>query len=291
MNTIPRIPSPVIAVVSSIVSECETHGSLDSLFMYAGAQGDPPPGSKLVKAQEWLRRVNLDESVIPMDVLGSLIEGYMEADCDTSNSWGEFNAARRDKIDRELSRAGLQYVKGGRICGVTATPSHTLQDIIKDRDTSSINEEFERALRNIETSPREAVSAACNILESVCKTYIDDEGLEMPKKQDLQQVWSVVRKDLGFDPSLVEDRDLKEILSGMLSTVHGIAALRTHASSAHGSGRCQYRLEPRHARLAVHSAHTIVSFILESWDKRRGRGTSKDGSNERMWSHAQPHDW
>lgn len=92
----------------------------------------------------------------------------------------------------------------------------------------------------------------------------------MPKRQDLRSVWDVVRRDLGFDPSKVEEQDLKEILSGMFSAVNGISALRTHASSAHGAGRKRYRLEARHARLAVHAAHTLVVFVIESWDRRKG---------------------
>ena len=262
------IPAHVIAVVSDIAASNETHASLDSLFMYAGALGDPPPGSKPVKAQEWLRRVNRDESVNPLEVLGRLIEGYMEADLEDS-IWGAQYSERRDKIERALARAELQYVRGGQVVGTLGTPSRTLEDFIRGRDLAAIDEEITRALLSVEANPKEAVSAACNVLESVCKTYIEDEGLEMPKKQDLKPVWGVVRKHLGFDPSRVEDRDLKEILSGVLAVVGGIAALRTHASSAHGAGRRSYRLEPRHARLAVHSAHTMVAFILESWDKKR----------------------
>lgn len=55
----------------------------------------------------------------------------------------------------------------------------------------------------------------------------------------------------------------------MFAVVSGIGALRTHASSAHGAGKRGYKLEPRHARLAVHSAHTLALFILESWEKKR----------------------
>lgn len=101
--------------------------------------------------------------------------------------------------------------------------------------------------------------------------YIEDNGLEMPSKQDLQSVWNVVRKELGFDPSRVEDQDLRSILTGVIAVVHGIGALRTHASSAHGAGRKPYRLEPRHARLAVHAAHTVTLFILESWERKNRR--------------------
>ncbi|MEO9946799.1 abortive infection family protein [Paraglaciecola sp.] len=44
---------------------------------------------------------------------------------------------------------------------------------------------------------------------------------------------------------------------------------RTHASSAHGEGRKVYNLKPRHARLAINSAHTVALFVLETWDERR----------------------
>jgi hypothetical protein len=145
-----------------------------------------------------------------------------------------------------------------------------LEEFIQERDTASIDQEFSRALTNVETSPREAVSAASNILESICKVYIAEEGLEMPVKQDLKPVWTVVRKHLGFDPSLVEDQDLQQVLSGMISVVEGIGALRTHASSAHGAGKKSYKLESRHARLAVHAAHTVALFILESWRNKGG---------------------
>jgi len=265
------IPAPIISILSEIIPQHETHASLDSLFMYADAPGEPPPASKVVKVQEWLRRINKDESVEPLKILGRLIEGYMEADCNPDDSWGKENAERKDKIERDLSRAGLRYIKGGIVTAGGAAPSRTLEKIIRDQDFVSIHDEFDRAIRNVESNPREAVSAASNILESTCKIYIEDEGLEMPRRQDLQPVWSIVRKDLGFDPSSVEDRDLKEILSGIISIVSGIGALRTHTSSAHGSGRKLYHLEPRHARLAIHSAHTIATFILESWDKKQKR--------------------
>jgi hypothetical protein len=232
--------------------------------------GDPPPGSKHTKALEWLRRINKDESVAdPLAVIGRLIEGYLEAPLDEENSWDEFKIKRNNRILKVLAQADLQYIKGGKLVGSLAAPSRTLQEIIRGRDLTAINHEFDRAYENVEKEPREAVSAACNILESVCKTYIEDEKLEMPVKQDVQPVWSVVRKNLGFDPAQIADRDLQEILSGLIAVVNGIGALRTHASSAHGAGRKSYRLEARYARLAVHAAHTMALFILESWEKKK----------------------
>jgi hypothetical protein len=263
------IPAAVLSVCADVAAEIETHASLDSLFMYAGASGEPPAGSKPAKALAWLRATNKDENLKPLEVLGRLIEGYMEASLDPDNIWHKTRIKGRERITKVLAQCELQYIKGGKIVGSLVAVSRSLEEFIKDRDLVSIDAEFNRALSNVESNPREAVSAASNILESVCKVYIAEENLELPAKQDLKPVWSVVRKHLGFDPSTVEDQDLQQILSGLISVTEGIGALRTHASSAHGAGKTSYKIEPRHARLAVHSSHTVALFILESWRKKR----------------------
>lgn len=268
------IPAAVIAVCAEIMARRETHATLDSLFMYSGAPGEPPEGSKHAKALEWMRRVNRTDSVEPLRVLGRLVEAYMEEEpkrsfWDTSPTSGDDEMPDQERLRAVLARSDLQYVRGGAIAGALGTASKTLDDFIKDFDAPALEHEFTRALSNVEKSPREAVSAASNILESVCKVYIVERGLEMPTKQDLKPVWTIVRKDLGFDPGVVEDQDLQTILTGLLAVVDGTGALRTHASSAHGAGKTPYKLEPRHARLAVHAAHTITLFILESWKRKR----------------------
>lgn len=261
------IPTPVISVLADISSSRETHASLDSLFMYASAPGDPPEGSKHVKALEWLRRVNKDKDIDPLEICGKFIEGYMETPLNDGDTGDD-----RKRINDVLVQTKLQYVNGGRVITASSSLSvatKSLETILKSFDYVAIDEEFERAMLKVETEPREAVSAASNILESFCKTYIAENGLEMPQKQDLKPLWTMVRKHLGFDPSLVADQDLQTILTGLFATVEGIGALRTHASSAHGAGKTSYRLEPRHARLAIHAAHTVALFALETWEKRR----------------------
>lgn len=266
-----EIPAPVIAVVAEWISARETHSGMERLFMYAGAPGDPPNGNKEAKALEWLRRVNRDLNLLPLEVLGRLIEGYMDEDLqDATGTWAIEQTKKREQILRELQRAELQYTAGGIVGGSLAMPSNSLEADIRRRNIPSVNEEFGRALRSVESSPKDSLSAACNIIESLCRVYIEDEGLDMPKRKDLQPLWATVRKDLRLDPSQLEEQDLQKILTGLISIVDGVGALRTHASTAHGAGKKSYRVEPRHARLAVHAAHTVVLFVLETWDNRKG---------------------
>lgn len=220
-------------------------------------------------------RVN-KESDQPLEVLGKLIEMYMEAveedEEDTSFFGVQVNRLEvtfKQKLNAALERCNLQYVQGGFISDGSNAASRSLSDLIKGRNVPAIEAEFTRALENVHSEPREAVSAACNILESIFKIYIADEGLSVPGKQDLQGLWKVVRSELNFDPKSIEDQDLKRILSGIFSVVDGIGAFRTHASSAHGQGRKIYNVKPRHARLAIHSAHTLALFVLETWDEKK----------------------
>lgn len=264
------MPQAVLAVVADHASKAEkSHAALDSLFTYAGCPGDPPAGSMHAKALAWLRATNADPNVNPLEVLGRVVEAYMDTPVGEGDWLSEQTIAFRAKLNKTLSEAGLQYRSGGVVTGSLGAPTRSLQSFINERDVQGISDEFERAASKAESEPREAVSAAANILESLCKHYIEQEGLQMPAKQVLGDLWGVVRKDLGFDPSQIADDDLKGILAGLIQVVHSVAAFRTHASSAHGAGPKAYRMEPRHSRLAVHAAHTVALFVLESWDKKK----------------------
>lgn len=270
------VPSYVISSIAETVSENETHASLDNLFMYAEAPGEPPEGSKAVKALEWLRRINKVSSSETLTIIGRIIEKYMETDVETAPTFWRpeeiinKEKANIEKIRKALERAGLSYSTGGIISKGEGLATKTLSELIKKKNIQAIDQEFERAIKNVQLSPREAVSAACNILESLFKVYIEEHNhLQMPAKQDLQSVWKVVKTDLGLDASKLEERDLQEIVSGIMATVNGIGALRTHASAAHGAGKKPYKLKPRHAKLAIHAAHTIAAFVLETWNEKK----------------------
>lgn len=180
-----QIPSPLISAVADIVAERETHASLDSLFLHGGAPEEPPPGSKHVKALEWLRRTN-KECPNPLQVLGRIIEAYMEEPPPMGGPFDDFpppaSTPEQEKINKALARYEMKYLRGGHIVTSLGAPTRTLEEFIRDRDSPSIEHEFQRAMENVESSPREAVSAASSILESLCKVYIAEEKLEMPAK-------------------------------------------------------------------------------------------------------------
>lgn len=271
------IPSPVIAVVSGILSEYNTHASLDALFMAADAPGDPPPVSKPVKCKDWMVRCNKDESVDALSVLGKLLADFMERvfpeeqPWATTPSWQVEWLAKREHIRKALASQGLAYFTGGYVRKAgSAGPTYTLEQILAKRDLAAVDKEFSRALETVESDPPASLTAACALIEALCKIYIADKILEMPNTQTIKPLWQTVSRDLGLDPARLEDDDLKKILTGLSSIVDGLGSIRTHAGSAHGRGRGGYNVQPRHARLAVHAAHTLATFVIETWDCRLG---------------------
>lgn len=260
-----QIPTFVISVLSDVIDQSETHATLNALFMYAEAPGDPPEGNKRVKVQEWLRRANKETNCDAYKVLGHILEKYLD-DQPTSSLYEDAGAkaARNARINDALQRANIRYSKGGIIAGTDAPPVVTLEEEIRKLNIESINYEFDRALKNVDADPYEAVSAACNILESIFKVILDDKGVERPKVQDLANLWKSIKGELGISSTSLEDMDILAILSGLSAVISGIGALRTHASAAHGRGRFRYKLMPRHVLLAIHSAHTLALFVLQT---------------------------
>jgi hypothetical protein len=247
-----------------------SHRKVHNLFFECGVRSNPPEGSCADKIERWLGQSQSELNVDPTQLLGAVLQNYMELD-DLRDP--ERQTAGRKRIRDVLAKYGFSYEFGGRIVGGTVrSPARNLNSFLRSRDWESVHREFDRALENVDRDPPSAVTASCAILEALCKVIIDQDALAMPTKQTVKSLWTVVQKHLGLAPTKGVDHDIVRILSGLSSVVDGIGSLRTHGGSAHGGGRKPYRLEGRHARLAVHSAHTLATFLIETWD---GRSASK----------------
>jgi hypothetical protein len=77
----------------------------------------------------------------------------------------------------------------------------------------------------------------------------------------------------GQDDLPVEiTNDVRTILGGLTTIVQGVGALRTHAGDAHGRERGHPKFDERIARLALHTANAAALLLLETWERRTGRG-------------------
>lgn len=268
-----QIPPSIIGLTAPFLENAYTHSNLESLFLQSGFTGDPPLGNKRDKCMSWMRRAN-NEVRDPIAAYARLISEFMDEEVNAFQA--DKRNEQREKLRAGLEREGLRYVRGGRIVGASLqAPSKSLAEMLKEDRHETIQREFDRANEHVDTDPPAAVTAASAILEALCKEYLVVNNVPLPTSQTLGPLWTATAANLGLSPKDVAGSDLKQILSGLSSIAAGVAALRTHKGTAHGHSADRssepdriYRIAPRHARLAVHAAHTMAYFVLETWEAR-----------------------
>ena len=271
MDSSERIPSPIIGLLGEIFSDTYTHAEIDRLFAYADAPIEKPDGNKIQKTVDWLRLTN-KRNPNPLDVLGALLEDFLERDPSArthwqDEAWSKALAQSQAKIRAALTKAGLSYRTGGHIDSASASPVASLQETVAKGGLKAIEIEMDRALKMVNDDPNAAAHYAGNILEASLKAYLQAKSI--PFKDEtatLSDLWPLVRGDIGLNPKDLENKDLKKIASGLNSIVDGTMYLRNKKSGAHGRTEEQNKeiaLRPRHARLVVHSVHTLSMYVLE----------------------------
>ncbi len=252
-----------------------SHRRIESMCHESGFSGDPPQGNCSDKLTNWIiREADSDPDCVVRKV-GHLLCEFMDSDQESHDEG-------RKRIEHILAVNGLSYSRGGNIFGAAVSvPGRSLDDLLRKRAIPEIEIEFKRAIETVESDPPAAITAACSILESFCRIYIQEERLSLPSDQSAKPLWNTMAYHIGFAPASQTDQDIKKVLSGFLSVVDGVACLRTHDGSAHGKERRPYKVLPRHARLAVHAAHTLVLFGLETWAARKPGHAEPDDAVDR----------
>src|SRR6202040_2692341 len=102
----------------------------------------------------WLRRAN-ESSGDPRATLGKVIVELMEVDTMSWRAEDDKSAhPERDRVSKILGEHGLTYIRGGFVlpAGVTVV-SRSLGEIIRSRDLSGLQTEFDRIYSNVESGP------------------------------------------------------------------------------------------------------------------------------------------
>ena len=167
----------------------------------------------------------------------------------------------------ELRKSGERYkLLPYSAMGSLAT---SLTEVVKELRFESVEQDFDRALSQAEADPEDAITAACSTLESVCKCLLDEMAEPYPDKKDIVGLVKAVNSKLNLSASRTDiGPDIKQILGGLSNIISGIGALRTHCGDAHGRGKQLTRVDSRIARLAIHSASTVATFFIETWQKK-----------------------
>ena len=116
-------------------------------------------------------------------------------------------------------------------------------------------------------NPGLAFDLAKTLVESVCRTVLDERSIAFGEADDLPKLFKVASTHLPFLPATATDaartrKSLAQTLNGLHTAIQGICELRNQCGFAsHGSGAPRPPMESVQALLAAEAADTVVGFL------------------------------
>lgn len=154
-----RLPIAVCAAVAEVLNG--SHDSLNALFEAAGAPGPPPDLAHHSKWKTWLQRVGNDPEVNSLEVLGNIIEEFMDLpplpssnsfgnflDIETSDPVEEYNK-KKERLINILEEHGFRYFRGGKLIQIKQPEPIDIEPIKGEQDEGSKPSSLEGLLRII----------------------------------------------------------------------------------------------------------------------------------------------
>lgn len=160
-----------------------------------------------------------------------------------------------------------------RIRNVVTPLSQNGEDLKEKFSSDYLSRQIDSMFELQSTNPTDAIGKAKELIESCCKTILDEQQIAWDKNWDVGKLATQTLEYLQLTPSYVPDTDpaaatIKAILGNLRAIATKLAELRNPYGSGHGKSSSYTGLEPRHAKLAVGSSITFVSFL---WDTYEGR--------------------
>jgi hypothetical protein len=133
-----------------------------------------------------------------------------------------------------------------------------------------IQEQISKCHLKIETKDYDgAVTNARTLIKDIC-LYILESITKQPQENDgnLINLHKKVATLLQMSPGSYDDKNIKQILSGVFSIISGVSGIRNVFSDSHGSSpsKSKYKIDKRHTILVVNLAKTISEYLFQSYE-------------------------
>lgn len=147
-------------------------------------------------------------------------------------------------------------------------------------DSGVLHEHLERIKKGIAKDPSSAIASSKELLESLFKLILDQEGVEYPAKDDVPDLYKKVGEALKINAESVQgsskaSQTIQKIFRTLTTTVSSIAELRNEIGTGHGRTTASIATEA-HARLALNSTVTIAEFLLDTLGRRKNETSGYD---------------
>lgn len=192
---------------------------------------------------------------------------------DHAENGAESAATAFKSLKKWIERDGFEF-ENGRLKAVGK--HHALEriaDTVSSLDLPELHRQIQRMQSAVDDDPGLAIGTAKELVESVCKTILGQRNIGYAGDADIGQLVKDARKALGLIPDSIPNaakgaESIRRLLSNLGSIAQGLSELRNLYGTGHGKDGGARGLSPRHARLAVGSAATLATFLLETHVER-----------------------
>jgi hypothetical protein len=174
-----------------------------------------------------------------------------------------------DRFKDQLRRDGYGYNEG-TISPITAAARLAdAKAIATTFDAGHIHEQIQRIEASIDADPALAIGTAKELVETCFKTVLGERDIPYGSGEDVLELGKKVFKALRLVrddvPQAAKGAEtIKRVLSNLSTIVQGIAELRGLYGTGHGKDGKARGLQPRHARLCVGAASSLVTFVFQT---------------------------
>jgi len=165
-----------------------------------------------------------------------------------------------------------------RLEGSSSVIAKTADNLKEKFSSEYMSKQIELMVSIQSTNPTNAIGMAKELIESCCKTILEDLGIAWSKTDDVPQLTSKTMDVLNLLPANVQETDqgadaIKAVLGNLRAIPSKLAEIRNPFGSGHGKSASFQGLEERHAKLAVGSSITFVDFIWSTYENQKKTGT------------------
>ncbi len=183
---------------------------------------------------------------------------------------------KRDDLVSCLERDGFSWKAGRLVPPQVLEGVRDIQAAVAGLDAPELARQLDRLRDSIDSDPGLAIGTAKEMLETTCKTILEDLQVSIDSSWDVAALLKETRKQLNLLPEDVPEaakgaETIRRVLSNLGQLGVGLSELRNLYGSGHGRSGNAKGLSERHARLAVGAVATLVQFLFETHRERKAR--------------------
>ncbi len=177
--------------------------------------------------------------------------------------------ASLDQLVAWLKKDGYSYQDGRLVPTGHAASLRHLKTQVVHFDAQYMAAQIGRIEAAVTTDPDLAIGQAKELVETCCKTILREHGVESVEKLDVPALVRRTMEVLKLVPEGIAEgvkgaKTIKAVLGSLATVAQGLAELRNLYGTGHGKHGQAKGLQPRHAKLAVGAAATLVTFLFET---------------------------